>query len=453
MAFNTGYNMRTILLSLEKWRWLILAMIGLSLLWVEVQEFLVLRILNQAFHYFEVFQYAVLLISTGVLLELYARSIRKHQQSINILESKHRISLALANQGDWESLIQQLTLIPGEIADVEETYFLIFDPLSGEFEQAGYWRKETFPLLGKAWNPGDACTQCMTNSPVERSIFHRCEMDDTVNNYYIYCLKVANQNIQTALLKFRVRRDAKLTREQEEVFRNIHDEIVLAIQASQERRRLSEMQSAEVAMAERRMVSTYVHDQLGQNLGFMHLKLDQLSTDRNVNTQHLQKELNRLREVANESYEIVRDILKKMQPETVPHLTNLLHEHARIVSRRSDFTLDFRSKGKPVTLSSEMQQIIFFTFREILSNVERHACANNVEILVTWSEVSLDISVKDDGNGFDPPTVRKDEHFGLGIMEERISRIKGKLTVQSSQDIGTTISISIPLGQFKEAIE
>ncbi len=69
---------------IERWRWVILALIGLSLLWVEVQEFLVLRVLNQAFHYFEVLQYAVLLVATGLLIELLARSNRGHKQAVRI---------------------------------------------------------------------------------------------------------------------------------------------------------------------------------------------------------------------------------------------------------------------------------------------------------------------------------------------------------------------------------
>src|SRR5512145_3183856 len=87
---------------LESWRWLILAFIGLSLLWVEVQEFFVLRVLDQPFHYFEVFQYAVLLISTGLLTELFARSNRAHKQAVKILEYKHRLSMEFANTDDWE---------------------------------------------------------------------------------------------------------------------------------------------------------------------------------------------------------------------------------------------------------------------------------------------------------------------------------------------------------------
>jgi signal transduction histidine kinase len=206
------------------------------------------------------------------------------------------------------------------------------------------------------------------------------------------------------------------------------------------------MQSAQVAMAERRTISSFVHDQLGQNLGYMHLKLDQLGTNENVTKlPGIQSELNRLRDVANESYEIVRDILKKMQTETIPHLTNLLQEHARTVSRRAKFELNFRTAGNRVHLTPNIQQIIFFTFREILSNVERHAGATKVDVLVSWSANTLAISIADDGRGFDPDRFPRDEHFGLEITEERIANIKGKFTINSSADSGTVVAMSIPL--------
>jgi signal transduction histidine kinase len=439
-------NIKSFAELLEKWRWLILASIGLSLLWVEVQEFLVLRVLNQAFHYFEVFQYAVLLTSTGLLIELFARSTRAHKQAVKILEFKHRLSLELTNNDDWEALIQKLALLPAKLADVDETYLLTNDPRSGKFETAGHWVKEGQPSQKKPWDPTIACDRCLEKTPNNKSAFHMCRNDDDTSPYYVYSLEVSNQNIPTTVLRFRVRPDARLSRDDEQILNNIQDEITVAIQASQDRKRLSEMQSAEVAMAERRIVSGYVHDQLGQNLGYLHLKLDQLGTSEGViKSKEARRDLKHLQEVANESYEIVRDILKKIQPETIPHLTNLLREHARTVSRRAGFTLDFKSMGTPIHLATSSQQLIFFTFREIISNVEKHANATKVDVLVIWNDGLLDISVADNGKGFDPSSVRGDEHFGLEIMRERISNINGRLMINSSTDSGTVVSISIPV--------
>jgi len=433
--------------ALEKWRWLILASIGLSLLWVEVQEFLVLRVLDQAFHYFEVFQYAVLLVSTGLLIELFARSNRAHKQAVKILEYKHRLSLDLTSNDDWETLIHKVTEIPGTIAAVEETYLLINDPLSGKFDNIGHWLVEEYPSKETHWDPSIPCTKCLERQSSERSAIHLCrDAGSDKSMPYVYSLVLRSQTFPITVLKFRLKHGVRLLRDEEQVFNSIGDEIVAVLQTSQDRKRLSEMQSAQVAMAERRIVSTFVHDQLGQNLGYMHLKLDQLSiSDEIRKLTGVRTELEKLREVANESYEIVRDILKKMQPETIPHLSNLLHEHAKMVSRRAGFELVFKSLGKPVHLPVNTQQLVFFMFREVLNNVEKHANAKKVDVLVTWNERFLDISVADNGLGFEPGAIDTDEHFGLEIMKERMASIKGRLSISSSTGAGTVVSISVPL--------
>jgi signal transduction histidine kinase len=186
-------------------------------------------------------------------------------------------------------------------------------------------------------------------------------------------------------------------------------------------------------------------------LGYIHLKLDQLNADPSLKKlPRVRADLERLREVANESYEIVRDILKKIQPETIPHLTNLLHEHAKTISRRAKFELEFKFLGKASYLPTHTQQMIFFAFREILSNIEKHANAHKVQILVTWNQHFLDISVADDGQGFEPGRIDTSEHFGLEIMRERIASINGQLSVNSSENTGTIVSISVPLEAGKK---
>lgn len=433
--------------SLEKWRWVILAFIGLSLLLVEIQEFFVLRVLNQPFHYFEVFQYAVLLVSTGLLIELFARSNRAYKQAVKILEYKHRLSLELTSNDDWETLIQKIAEIPRSITAADETYLLVNNPVTEKLEKAGYWCTEERPDTTVAWDPLDSCQICLKKKSDGRSTFHLCrDAKSGISSPRVYCLSLCSDNFPVTMLKFKLESGSRLLEDEEDIFKNIGDEIIAALQLSQDRKRLSEMHSAQATMSERRLVSSFVHDQLGQNLGYMHLKLDQLSTDESVKKlKGIRSELERLREVANESYEIVRDILKKLQPETIPHLTNLLREHAKTTSRRANFELDFKAVGNPASLPANTQQLIFFAFREIISNVEKHAKAKKVSVLVIWNELFLDISVADNGTGFEPIAINTSEHFGMEIMKERIKSIKGQLSVNSSTGSGTVVSISVPL--------
>ena len=432
---------------IERWRWVILALIGLSLLWVEVQEFLVLRVLNQAFHYFEVLQYAVLLVATGLLIELLARSNRAHKQAVRILENKHRISQKLTSHEDWKSVIQKLTEFPSEITDgVEEAYLLTMEPITGKFEITEHWPVKHQPLSSKKWDPTISCEKCLKKIPGKKSIIHLCMNVGGGSSMNVYSLDVPNQEAPASLLKFKMKPGRRLSREEEEIFNNINDEITLALQFSQDRKRLSEMRTAEAAIAERRLVSTYVHDQLGQNLGYLHLRLDQLRSHEDLGRfKSVKKELRHLQRVAHESYDIVRDILKRIQPETFPHLTNLLKEQSRTISRRGNLGLDFKTVGTPLPLIPAIRQEIFFTYCEMLNNVEKHANADKIEVRVIWSRELLEVSVKDNGVGFAPRADGEDDHFGLEIMRERVKKLNGKLTIESHLNEGTLISMSIPL--------
>jgi two-component system nitrate/nitrite sensor histidine kinase NarX len=261
-----------------------------------------------------------------------------------------------------------------------------------------------------------------------------------------YCIPLNYGNELLGLIHFKLKPGVKLTSDQIDILENIQTDIALILKVSQEQIALSEMQLAKTALAERRTISTFIHDQLGQNLGYLHLKIDQLVEDENIRkSKNVQTELKRLRDVANDSYGIVRDILKTMRSETVPNLTNLLQEQARSVSHRANFALDFKSTGKPTPLLPGIQQAVFFTFYEALSNIEKHAHANKVEVLVAWHDGILDISVADNGKGFESDQTQEENHFGLHIMRERISGIQGALTVTSETNTGTVISISVPL--------
>jgi nitrate/nitrite-specific signal transduction histidine kinase len=385
------------------------------------------------------------------LIESYARSNHAYKRAIKILEYKHALNLELTSANEHDTLLEKLAELPGKFVGAEETYILMRNPESEDWNTASHWVKSDNPNQAMVWNPKIPCQKCLTKSTDNKEMLHLCRYDD-VFPFNAYSLALTHRGFPTTIIKFRLEMGARLNDDEEELFNNLGDEIITALQTSQDRKNLIAMQSAEAAMAERRVVSAFVHDQLAQNLGFLHLKLDQFSASKEFEEPGmLQATLLQLRDVANESYEIVRDILKKIQPETVPHLTNLLLEQSRTVSRRAKFTLDFKTTGKSLPIAPNIQQPIFFTFCEILSNIEKHARAEKVEVLVMWNNDGLDISIADDGVGFDANTVRREGHFGLEITQERVQKLNGKVFVDSRVGKGTMVSISIPLKTNSEA--
>jgi signal transduction histidine kinase len=81
--------------------------------------------------------------------------------------------------------------------------------------------------------------------------------------------------------------------------------------------------------------------------------------------------------------------------------------------------------------------------REALSNALRHSGASHIGVVVEEGVDTILISVTDDGDGFDPATVRKG--MGLENLRSRADKAQGSTTISSTPGRGTTVLISLPL--------
>jgi signal transduction histidine kinase len=79
--------------------------------------------------------------------------------------------------------------------------------------------------------------------------------------------------------------------------------------------------------------------------------------------------------------------------------------------------------------------------------VRKHARATAVRVAVHRSEGQLQVSIHDDGAGFNPEATPRGEFpkFGLTTMRERASSIRGSLDVDSAPGSGTTVRFTMPL--------
>ncbi|MFP5297827.1 MAG: sensor histidine kinase, partial [Actinomycetota bacterium] len=83
--------------------------------------------------------------------------------------------------------------------------------------------------------------------------------------------------------------------------------------------------------------------------------------------------------------------------------------------------------------------------REVLSNIARHAQANEVSIACSTTDGYLEIEVIDDGVGFDPGAITRGH--GLRNIEERAHRLGGRFDISPRRPRGTIHRISIPVVQ------
>ena len=91
---------------------------------------------------------------------------------------------------------------------------------------------------------------------------------------------------------------------------------------------------------------------------------------------------------------------------------------------------------------------VFRLVQECLGNIQRHAEASQVEVTLRTTPHGLDVTVRDDGRGFDPAEVASDatkQGMGLINMRERAEILDARLSVESRPGNGCHIRLSIPL--------
>ena len=77
-------------------------------------------------------------------------------------------------------------------------------------------------------------------------------------------------------------------------------------------------------------------------------------------------------------------------------------------------------------------------------NSLKHSGADNVWITLRPNDDGAELTIRDDGAGFDPEADSPEGHFGLAMMRERAQVFGGTFSVKSAPDKGTTISVQFP---------
>jgi len=433
----------------EKYYPLAIAGALLLLIALETSEF-VFRI-SDTFHIGEILIYVLLLGSLGILVEVVIQEHRKQQRSLQLLRYKHSLSLELLPHRSWDSLTALLTKQVAELLNARAAYLFFSWPLSKDLEPVAVWGE---PDLRIDQILKLDCLTCLKENAKNMLQPHSCNVPaDTQTRQEItsYCYPIQYKGGLFALFRFVLQPGQIVTDEQYEFLSNITDEIITALIAGQDQKRISELELEETALAERHAMSHTLHDNLGQNLGYLRMKLDQFMNQPAVISlgNEYYEQLKHMKDVADESYRFVRNKLEVTIPETTPLLVNYLQEHAKKVALRYNIEIQITSHGTPKAVPLELQRAIFFVFQEALSNVEKHAHASRVDVLLDWQEADLYLTVTDNGTGFDVQMVSTNRHFGLEIMQERMLGVGGSTEIVSSKSTGTTIRITahIPVGK------
>jgi signal transduction histidine kinase len=214
-----------------------------------------------------------------------------------------------------------------------------------------------------------------------------------------------------------------------------------------EARRQLENLSARLVQAqetERRSVARELHDEVGQALSAVLVELRNLSTGLAIQSEEqLSRHVETIKGLVENTVRTVRNMSLLLRPSMLDDLGLIpaLRWQAREVSRQTCMDVTVSTDQVADDLPDEYKTCIYRVVQEALHNCSRHSHATAVRINVAQEPQRLNLSIRDNGKGFD---VKQSKGLGLLGIEERVAHLGGKCELHSEPGSGTIVAVELP---------
>ena len=142
-------------------------------------------------------------------------------------------------------------------------------------------------------------------------------------------------------------------------------------------------------------------------------------------------------------------LIQELRPAALENkgLAPAVRDYVEDWSRQNGISAEVIVQGER-SLPLDSEQSLYRIMQEALANVARHSEAAKVGINLLYSKEEISLTVTDDGHGYGADDTSRG--FGLSSMLDRAQGAGGKLTVESVLEKGTTVSCTLPAGDWGE---
>ena len=197
---------------------------------------------------------------------------------------------------------------------------------------------------------------------------------------------------------------------------------------------------------ERRHISRELHDDISQQLAMLSLDLQRLGTELPEAPELRSKVealLKRTSDIADDVH-LLSHRLHSSRLETLG-LVAAMKTYCGELSEQRNVQIDFTYSRVPTELPEVVSLCLFRVLQESLNNAVKYSGVRHFQAHLERIEDELRLTVLDKGVGFDPDVAMFAEGIGLMSMRERLSLVKGTMTIVSQPQHGTEITFRVPL--------
>ena len=198
-------------------------------------------------------------------------------------------------------------------------------------------------------------------------------------------------------------------------------------------------------MEERVQLSNDLHDSIGHYLVAINIQLEKALAYRSISSETVDEAIINAKYSVEQALKEVRRFVDGLHDkEDIYSLKEKAEE--LIKNYKVDFkTLEFKYDGNEFSYAKIIRRNLFFILQESLTNIQKHAHAENVTVSINFKAREVCMQVKDDGIGFNVKKVAdQPRHYGLSSMHQRVELLNGTLNISSNKKNGTIVDVHIP---------
>ncbi|UAM99835.1 hypothetical protein K8354_08560 [Polaribacter litorisediminis] len=198
---------------------------------------------------------------------------------------------------------------------------------------------------------------------------------------------------------------------------------------------------------ERKQIAEDLHDNLGSILATLKLHFDNLKINREKKKINQDELFNKTEKLIDDAYLKVRSIAHAKNAGVIANkgLLVAVKMMAEKISSADKLKIEVIHFGLDKRVENNLELTVFRIIQELLTNIIKHAEAQNATINISLYDKNLNIIIEDDGKGFDIKKVNLQNGMGISSIKTRIEHLKGTFTVDATIGKGSAILLDIPI--------
>lgn len=214
---------------------------------------------------------------------------------------------------------------------------------------------------------------------------------------------------------------------------------------NEDRQRRLAFEITRIEERERKQFASYLHDEIGQNLAILKMKLD--VTAQSFPALFSLDEFKQINNLLDATIQQTRSVVFDLSPPLLYKLglPSALCREGKSICQKNGLKFIFNNDKVP-ELSDDRKILIFRCVQELMRNCVEHAKASSMELSLKSEDAHIVLNIADDGIGFDAESLDTYEYRGFGLfsIKERLQAIGGALIIKSKRGKGTWIELVAP---------